>query len=88
MSGLRRRVAALEATRVGTLYRREAERLAQQYGGTVATHLEQLRATAAEMAARFGSCPDWREVARWAAREHGVDPEVVYREMMALKETR
>ncbi len=88
MSGLHRRVAALESARVDRLYQQEAERLAQQYGGSVATHLEQLRATAAELAAHFGPHPDWHEVARWAAAEHGLDPEVVYREMMALKEDR
>ena len=88
MSGLSRRVAALEATHVDAVYRREAERLAQQYGGSAATHLEELRATAAELAARFGPRPDWREVARWAAAQRGLDPDVVYREMMALKEAR
>ena len=88
MGSLSRRVAALETARVDRLYQQEAERLAELYGGSVAARLEELRATAAEMAARFGPCPDWREVARWAAAEHGVDPDAVYREMMALKEKR
>ena len=88
MSGLSRRVAALEVAHVDALYRREAEHLAQERGGSVTTHLEKLRATAAEMARRFGPRPDWREVARWAAAEHGLNPDVVYREMMALREDR
>ena len=50
MGSLSRRVAALEAARVDRLYQQEAERLAELYGGSVATHLEHLRATAAELA--------------------------------------
>ena len=88
MSGLSRRVAALEATHVDLLYRREAERLAHQYGGSVATHLEELRTLAAEIVRRFGPHPNMREVARWEAAEHGLDPDEVYRQMMALKEQR
>lgn len=88
MSGLGRRIAALEAAHVDAVYRREAERLAQQYGGSAVTHLEELRTLGTEIARRFGPRPDWREVARWAAAEHGLDPDVVYREMMDLKEER
>ena len=88
MSGLSRRVAALEATRVDLLYRHEAERLAQQYGGSVATHLEELRAMAAAIVARYGPRPDMREVAQWAAEQRGLDPEEVYATMLALKEQR
>ena len=88
MSGLRRRVAALEVTRVGTLYRREAERLAQQYGGTAATHLEERRATAAAVVSRFGPRPDMRQAVRWAAEARGLDPDEVERQYLALKEAR
>ena len=85
MSGLSRRVAALEATRIDALYRREAERLAQERGGSVASHLERLRALAAQMARRFGPRPDMRAVAHWAAAERGLDPDEVYARMMDLK---
>ena len=88
MSGLGRRIAALEAAHVDAVYRREAERLAQQYGGSAATHLEELRALAAEIVRRFGPHPDMREVARWAAQERGLDPDEVEARMMALKEER
>ena len=88
MSGLSRRVTALEATHVDALYRREAERLAQERGGSVASHLERLRALAAEMVRRFGPHPDMRAVACWAAAKRGLDPDEVYRQMMALKEKR
>ena len=88
MSGLSRRVAALEAARVDRLYRREAERLAQQYGGTVATHLEELRATASTIVARFGPHPDMRQAVRWAAEARGLDPDEVERQYLALKAER
>ena len=85
MSGLGRRIAALEAAHVDAVYRREAERLAQQYGGSVTTHLEELRALAAEIVRRFGPRPDMRAVAHWAAAERGLDPDEVYARMMDLK---
>ena len=88
MSGLNQRVAALEASRADLVYRREAERLAQQYGGSAATHLEKLRALAAEIVRRFGPHPNMREVARWEAAEHGLDPDEVEAQLMALKEQR
>ena len=88
MSGLSRRVAVLEASRADLVYRREAERLAQQYGGSAATHLEELRALAAAIVARYGPRPDMREVAHWMAQERGLDPNAIYAEMMALKEGR
>ena len=88
MSGLSRRVSALEATRVDLLYRQEAERLAQEHGGSVAGRLEELRAMAADMGRRFGPQPDMREVARWAAEQRGLDPDEVYAKLLALKEQR
>ena len=88
MSGLGRRIATLEVAHVDAVYRREAERLAQQYGGSAATRLEELRALAVEIVRRFGPHPNMREVARWAAAEHGLDPDEVEAQMMALKEQR
>ena len=88
MSSLSRRVPALETARVDLIYRREAERVAAESGRPVATILAELRATAAEIIARFGPRPDMRAVAEWAAREHGLDPEKIYADMMALKEKR
>ena len=88
MSGLSRRVAALEASIVDAVYRREAERLAEQYGGSVATHLEELRATASTIVARFGPRPDMRLAVRWAAEARGLDPDEVERRYLALKEER
>ena len=88
MGALSRRVTTLEAAAVDLVYRREAERLAKQYGGSAATRFEELRATAAVIIARFGPHPDMREVARWEAAERGLDPDEVEAQMMALKEKR
>ena len=88
MSGLGRRIAALEAAHVDAVYRHEAERLAQQYGGSAATRLAELRALAAEIVRRFGRHPNMREVARWEAAERGLDPDEVEAQMVALKEQR
>ena len=88
MGSLSRRVAALETARVDRLYQQEAERLAQQYGGSVVSHLEDLRATASTIVARFGPRPDMRQAVRWAARERGIDPDAAERRYLALKEER
>ena len=88
MGELSRRVAALEAARADAVYRSEAERLAEQYGGSVATRLEGLRRLGTEIARRFGPRPDWHEVARWMAQKRGVDPDEVYAAMMELKAKR
>ena len=86
MSGLSRRVEALEAAHVDAVYRREAERLAQQYGGEASSYLDQLHAVVEEIFTRFGPQPDMREVARWVALEHGLDADELYAQAMAAKE--
>jgi hypothetical protein len=85
MGTLSRRLDALEARSVDLLYRREAERLAAEYGGSAADHLTELRTLAAEVVRRFGPRPDIWEVARWEARERGLDPDEVCAHLMARK---
>ena len=88
MGSLSRRVAALETARVDRLYQQEAERLAELYGGTAATHLEELRATAAAIVSRFGPRPDMRQAVRWVAEARGIDPDAAERQYLVLKEQR
>ena len=82
MSGLSRRVAVLETTRVDALYQREAERLAEQYGGSVTDYLDELHGIAAEITARFGPRPDLRAVANWLAHKHRLDGDELYTQVM------